>query len=40
MQKTLFAILSDAEARQDEQIVTSLSQEFSAGFPWFNKQEQ
>ena len=29
---------ADASARQDDQIVTSLSQEFSAGFTWFKKQ--
>lgn len=38
MQKTLFAILSDAEARQAAQISAKLSEEFSAGFPWFDKQ--
>jgi hypothetical protein len=39
MQKTLFAILSDASARQDQKVVASLSEEFSAGFPWYNKEE-
>jgi len=39
MQKTLFAILSDASVRDDQQIIASLSQEFSAGFPWYNKEE-
>ncbi len=38
MQKTIFAILSDANARQDTQIMASLSDEFSAGFPWYNKE--
>lgn len=39
MQKTLFAILSDASVRQDQQVVASLSEEFSAGFPWYSNEE-
>jgi hypothetical protein len=39
MQKTLLAILSDETMRQDEKIVAKLSEEFSAGFPWYSKAE-
>lgn len=40
MKKTLFAILTDADARQDKQITANLTEEFSAGIPWFNKAQQ
>jgi len=36
MQKTVLAILSDASARQHDQIAANLNAEFSAGWPWFN----
>ena len=39
MQKTLFAILTDASARQNEEVIANLSQEFSVGFPWYNSEE-
>lgn len=40
MKNTLFAILTDTDARQDKQVADRLSEEFSAGSPWFNKAEQ
>jgi hypothetical protein len=40
MKSTLFAILTDADARQDQQVAAHLSEEFSAGSPWYNKAEQ
>jgi hypothetical protein len=39
MKNTLFAILTDASARQDTQVAAHLSEEFSAGAPWFNREE-
>lgn len=39
MKNTLFAILTDADVRQESQIAAQVSQEFSAGAPWFNKIE-
>ncbi len=38
MQKTVTAILSDASARVEDQVTAKLSAEFSAGWPWFNKE--
>ncbi len=38
MQKTVAAILSDASARQSGKVAAKLNTEFSAGFPWFNKE--
>jgi hypothetical protein len=36
MSETLFAILTDASARQTSSARTSLEQEFSAGKGWFS----
>lgn len=38
MQKTVHAILTDASARQEMQVEVRLSEEFSAGRPWYGKQ--
>lgn len=37
MQKTLLTILTDASARRSEQVMANLSEEFTAGFPWYSK---
>jgi hypothetical protein len=39
MKNTLFAILTDADARTDTQVAAHLREELSAGAPWFNKVE-
>jgi hypothetical protein len=40
MKSILFAILTDADARQDQQVAARLREDFSAGSPWYNKAEQ
>jgi hypothetical protein len=40
MKNTLFAILTDADARESTQVAANLSEEFSAGAPWFNVAEE
>ena len=37
MKDTLFAILTDTDARESTHIAANLSEEFSAGAPWFNE---
>jgi len=37
MQQTLFAMLTDEQARSHEAIEASLNQEFMVGTPWFIK---
>lgn len=37
MEQTLFAILTNEQARDEEEIEESLDREFSAGAPWFSK---
>jgi hypothetical protein len=39
MKNTLYAILTDTEARESTQVAANLSEEFSAGAPWFNATE-
>jgi len=37
MQKTIFTILTNKDARRAEVIEANLDKEFSVGAPWFNK---
>gem|GEM_PF-1686063 len=37
--ETIFAILSDAKAREEAQITAKLSEEFNAGLAWFSKEQ-
>ena len=39
MQQTIFAILTDEQARNADAVEVSLDKEFAAGAPWFFKRD-